>query len=85
MRDEYPGQSASLAAPSSSFAVVVPDDDNDLAVLPKFLFIGATGGALVVHDKDGNTVTFNVAPGQKVPIRPRRVLEATEATVIACY
>ena len=85
--DNFPGQSSgAVSAPSDRFAVLTPDDDNDLAEVPKFIAIGATGGVLAVHDRDGNVVSFEVAAGQVLPIRPYRLLEATTAEpVIACY
>jgi hypothetical protein len=83
--NRYPGQGGGLLDPSERFEVIVPDNDEDLEVLPKFICIGDTGGALAVHDADGNAVTFDVIAGQVLPIRPYRVLETTVATVIACY
>ena len=85
MRDEYPGQGAGLLAPTDDFEVVTPSDTVDLVRLPKYLQIGATGGALAVRNGSGVTVTFNVVAGQVVKIRPHRVLLATVATVIAVY
>jgi hypothetical protein len=83
-QNEYPGQGG-LLAPSDDFAAVTPDDDADLERLPKYLVIGETGGALVVKNAAGDTVTFDVAAGQRVDIRPHRVMEATVADVLAVY
>lgn len=84
-KDSYPGQGG-LLSPSDDFAVVTPDDDANLERLPKYLVIGATGGALVMHNRAGDVITFEVAAGQKVEVRPHRVLEATVATpIIAVY
>ena len=83
-RNEYPGQGG-LMAPSDDFEAVTPDDDVDLERLPKYLQIGATGGALVMHNGSGETVTFEVEAGQVVMVRPHRILETTVAEVIAVY
>jgi hypothetical protein len=84
-RDDYPGQKASILAPSDDFEVITPDDDADLVRLPKYLQIGASGGTLAVKNRAGDTVSFPVAAGQVVRIRPHRVLETTDADVIAVY
>lgn len=84
MRDEYPGQMGGLLAPTDDFEVVTPDDENDLPRLPRRLWV-AESGNLVVTNRDGDTVTIPVEAGQEVPIRPHRVLEATDATVVALY
>ncbi len=84
MTDNFPGQMGGLLAPTDDFEVIVPDDDNDLAKLPRRVW-AATDGNAVVHNKDGDTVTIPVLAGQDVPIRPRRVLETSTATLVALY
>lgn len=83
-QDNYAGQSNAIAAPSEDFALIVPDDDVDLPVLPKWVFCG-TGGTVSIHNRLGVVVTFVAVDGQFLPIRPRRVLEATTAQLIAGY
>lgn len=81
--DNYPGTDKAINAPSSNFAVITPSDVTDLTVLPKYLIIGATGGALTVHNIAGESVAMTVIAGQRVDIRPRRVLDTgTDATTI---
>lgn len=84
--DNFPGQGAGVSAPSDRFLVITPDDDNDLAEIPKFLYIGASAGTVVCRDKSGNQATFHGAAGQKLEIRPVRILESSTATtIIGCY
>jgi len=84
-QDKYPGQNGLLTS-SARFNTITPSDTVDLVELPKFICIGATGGALVVHNEDGTSVTFTVVAGQVLYIRPRRVLTSSVATpIIAVY
>lgn len=86
-KDGFAGQDGGLIAPAHRWVAITPDDDNDLAEVPKALAIGATGGALVCRGADGVDATFYVDPGQVLPIRPHRVLDSgTDATpIIALY
>ncbi len=82
--DRFPGQMEGLSSSTDDFEVIVPDDDNDLARLPRRLWVTADGN-LVCHNGAGDSVTLAVLAGQEVPIRPHRVLETTTATVVALY
>lgn len=82
--DSFPGQMRGIVAPTDDFDVVTPSNTTDLARLPRKLW-AATPGDVSVHNKDGGVVTFTVLGGHEIPIRPRRVLEATTATLIALY
>lgn len=79
IHDDYPETEESAIGASKSWAVITPDDDNDLAFVPKYIEVGATGGNVVCHDADGNAATFYFNPGEWKPIRPRRIL-ATDTT-----
>lgn len=68
--------------PSVNFYEVTPDDDTDLPSQPKGLYV-SEAGTLVVTNGNGDTVTMEVPAGLVLPIRPRRVLEDTDAVVIA--
>lgn len=60
---------------------VTPDDDTDLAP-HRSLWVGGAGD-LVVLTRSGRTVTFATdAGGCIVPVRARRVLQASTATSI---
>ena len=86
-KDNFQGAADALNAVSDQGIVITPNDDNDLDEVPKYLYIGATGGALSMIGRNGETVVFWTVPGQIVAFRPHRILETnTDATpIIACY
>lgn len=85
-RDDYQHQELGINTPSSLFDVLAPDDDNDLPRRPKYILIGATGGDLVVQNAEGTVVTIEVLAGQRLDIRPKRLMEATVATpIVGCF
>lgn len=69
-----------LDAPATGAFNITPDDDTDLTVLPRAIYVGGAGDLEVVMD--GITVVFVGASGF-LPIRPTRVKDAnTTATNI---
>jgi hypothetical protein len=85
--DQMQGHEFTLNAPSHRWVLITPDDANDLVHVPKFIKIGATGGTIRMHGKDGVAVTMTVVAGEKLECRPHRIyLTGTSATTItACY
>lgn len=73
----------SPAGPASFGFAVVPHDTNELASIPRALFVG-TAGNLTVNfaDSDTDVVLLNVAAGQVLNIQVRRVKTATTAANI---
>jgi len=74
--------------PFRSLKEVTADDDNDLPDgACRGLLVTADGDLTIVADDDAtvDAVTFPVVAGQIVPVRTRRVMEATTATVLAGY
>lgn len=60
-------------SPINDAASVTPDDLNDLASLPRALYVG-TAGNLAVVTAGGQSVSFNNIPaGSLLPLRARRV------------
>lgn len=80
--DNFPGQGAGVSAPAERFRTITPDTDEDLAEIPKFLYIGATAGTVICRDKDGNDCAFYAAAGQKLEVRPVRILATSTANPI---
>jgi hypothetical protein len=81
--DPYQAESRNaLDAYSDQFEAITPNDDNDLPRLYKAVVVGGTGGAVVVHNHLGATVTvWGVAGMPLQGVRPRRILAAgTDAT-----
>jgi len=85
MRDDFNKNAAGLTAPATEHYVIVPDDDEDLPVRPRAIYVQAEGNA-VLQSKSGVNVTYAVTAGQVLTIRPTRVLEeGTTAELIAWY
>lgn len=78
--DKYEGFE-SLTSQSERWQVVVPDDVNNLPVVPKALFFNSAGNVVLEGD-DGNAVTFTVVAQQTLDVRPTKV-RATGTTVAA--
>ena len=72
-------------SPAGVYTAITPDDDNDLARISEYLYVGSTGD-LVIHDVGGEEVTFaSLAVGWH-PIVAKRILDAgtTASSIIAC-
>lgn len=65
-----------LDAPATGAFTITPDDDTDLAILPRAIYVGTTGNLEVIMD--GTTVVL-VGVSGFLPIRPTRV-KATSTT-----
>jgi hypothetical protein len=78
--DPFEHYSDSLTAPAKAAFAITPDDNADLPIVPKAIFIG-TGGDLVVRAVDSDLdVTFaNLPDGAILPVRVRAV-RATGST-----
>jgi hypothetical protein len=77
-----PVLSANDTAPGRRWKAITPDDDTDLGLDLRAIYVGGDGDVALI-DYDGNTATFaGVLAGTILPVRPRRVLEATTATAI---
>ena len=71
---------------SSLWVEVTPDDDADLPEVPRALWANSDGD-IAMQDRLGQSVTFTVAAGLVVGLRPYRVLETgtTVTSVVALY
>ena len=74
MSDSFTTHGDSLSAPARAPFAVTPHDTNELATIPKALYIG-TGGNVVLRGVGGAAdVTFkNVANGQTLDVRAQYV------------
>jgi len=79
-------QDATIAVTSKlgsakTWAAIVPDDDNDLPMIPDAMSCEGEAGLVVLQGADGNAETFSFETGQIRPFAPIRVLaEGTTAT-----
>lgn len=80
LSDKYQEQMAAIQAFSDDFEVITPSDTEDLTYPYKAILVGATAGAVVVHNKHGDAVTVYGNAGQVLTgVRPRRILAAGTA------
>lgn len=80
-KDKYQGFDT-IDSQAEDWAVVVPDDNNDLpGGVPKGLYFAAAGNVAMVS-KAGNEVVRAVLAGDEIGWRPARIL-ATGTTVAA--
>jgi hypothetical protein len=82
-----PSETSDITSPASHGFDITPHDSNDLAALPRALWIGV-GGDVTVEMRDANGAAANllfknVPSGTLLPIRPHKVLSTgTGATYI---
>lgn len=75
--DRYQGQEAGLEVFSKRFEVITPSDSTDLPDYYKAILVGATGGAVVVHNHAGVSITLQGIAGMVLQgVRPARILAA---------
>lgn len=66
-----------------SLVEITPDDEEDLEVVPRSLLVTADGDVTVIAVDDVSAVSLGThAAGTVLPVRVRRVTEATTATVV---
>lgn len=65
-------------APATRVVVITPDDDEDLADVPRALWIGSSGDLEVTAEGDASPVLIEgLTAGTLLPLRVKRVLEST--------
>jgi hypothetical protein len=82
MQDSYATLSPGLESPAATGFTVTPADDDNLPAITRALYVGE-GGDLAVEMSDGTALIFKDVPtGTILPLRVRKVLEATTAAYI---
>lgn len=72
--DPFEGYTTGLESPCEDGFDITPNDDADLPMRPRWIYVG-TFGDLTVQWASGRTTTYaNVPSGGCLPIRPVRVL-----------
>jgi hypothetical protein len=85
MPDPFDSDYVNLTSPAVAHYAVVPSDTNDLPVRPRALFVNA-GGTAVLQDKDGGVISYMLAAGAVLSIRPVRIhATGTTAQLVAWY
>lgn len=85
MSDPFDTDYVNLTSPAVAHYAVVPSDGIDLPVRPRALYVN-TGGTAVLEDNDGQAVSYELAAGTILSLRPVRVLATgTTAQLVAWY
>lgn len=74
-------------SPAFQFVAITPDDDHDLTVFARALFVG-TGGNVEVYNAEGEAIVFkNVPDGTFLPVNTARVLarNTTASDIVAIH
>ena len=85
MPDPFDSDYVNLTSPAVSHYAVAPSDGTDLPVRPRAIYVNVAGTA-ALQDKDGNVVSYDLAAGAVMSIRPVRILATgTTAQLVAWY
>lgn len=85
MSDPFDSDYVNLTSPAVSHYAIVPSDGADLPVRPRALFVNVAGTA-ALQDKNGTVVSYDLAVGAVLSIRPVRVMATgTTAQLVAWY
>lgn len=82
--DPFVTYSSGLSSPARRHFAITPDDDNDLAILPREIYCTVAGN-VSVRDEGGTDLTYPMLQGDRLPFRAVRILAATTATVVGWY
>lgn len=91
MADSFSGFSDSVSNPATRAAVVTPSDTDNLADIPKAIYVGTGGNIAMIGVNASGAATGitwkNVPSGALIPFRPRRILAngTTAADILALY
>ncbi len=85
MPDPFDTDYVNLTSPAVAHYVIAPSDSSDLPVRPRALYVNAAGTA-VLRDNDGEEISYEVAAGAVLSLRPVRVMATgTTAQLIGWY
>jgi hypothetical protein len=85
MSDPFSADYVNLTSPAVAHYVINPSDSADLPVRPRAIYV-QTAGTAALQDKGGQVVTYELAAGAVLSIRPLRVMATgTTAQLVAWY
>jgi hypothetical protein len=85
MPDPFDTDYVNLTSPAVAHYLIAPSDVADLPVRPRAIFVNA-GGIAVLQDNDGEAISYDLAAGTVLSLRPTRVLATgTTAQLVAWY
>lgn len=73
MVDKFSNAADSVSAQGRWHALIIPDDGDDLPVMPKAIYCHAAG-TIVVVDAGGSALPYAMTEGQYLPFRGTRVM-----------
>lgn len=83
MSDEFAHEPRSLISPASKAVALTPNNDADLANIPRAIYVGGAGNLTVTMLGQSGTTLFTAVPaGTILPIQIKR-LHATGTTAAA--
>ena len=87
MADLFDTHARGIMSPAPEGLVITPDDDTDLANIPRAIRVGGAGDLTVIMSGNGQSVLISgVLAGEWLIIRPSRIMSTgTTATNIACF
>lgn len=71
--DEFKSFTKGLTSPATMHFAIVPDDDNDLPILPRVIYCQAEG-TIVVQDSKGVSLPYAMLTGDRIDFRGVRVM-----------
>lgn len=86
MADYFQHVTKTLDSPADSHFVITPDDETDLAIVPRCIRVGAAG-TIAVRDASGQDVIYTVTDGEVLVFRAVRILAAgtTASNIVGWY
>ena len=78
--DNFQSFTKGLTSPATMHFAIIPDDNTDLAVLPRVIYC-EVGGTIIVRDSEGVDLPYTMVSGDRIDFRGVRVL-ATGTTGI---
>ena len=71
--DEFSSHTAGLTTPATRHFTILPNDNIDLAILPRVIYCQSTGN-IVIRDQHGTDISYSMIAGDQLNFRGVRVL-----------
>ena len=71
--DEFESFTKGLTSPATRHFAIIPDNDNDLPLLPRVIYCQAEG-TVVIRDSKGNALPYTMSVGDRLDFRGVRVM-----------
>ena len=71
--DEFESYTKGLTSPATKHFAIIPDDNADLAVLPRVIYCEVEG-TVMIRDSEGVDLPYSLTVGDRIEFRGVRVL-----------